>query len=110
MSKGCSAWSNWLCGWKTNTEDMATGSSFVASPTHGFSSSGHHRRIRRRHGAAHHLSQIKQESSSVSLCSMNRTDDCWVIPRPPRQAPSRSEEHTSELQSLMRISYAVFYL
>src|SRR3546814_10169399 len=29
--------------------------------------------------------------------------------RPPRQrSPSRSEEHTSELQSLMRISYAVF--
>src|SRR3546814_5996890 len=26
------------------------------------------------------------------------------------QAPSRSEEHTSELQSLMRISYAVFCL
>src|SRR3546814_3543232 len=26
------------------------------------------------------------------------------------QAPSRSEEHTSELQSLMRISYAVFRL
>src|SRR3546814_1828078 len=29
-------------------------------------------------------------------------------PQPPR--PSRSEEHTSELQSLMRISYAVFCL
>src|SRR3546814_1926913 len=27
-----------------------------------------------------------------------------------RQAPARSEEHTSELQSLMRISYAVFCL
>src|SRR3546814_8924004 len=26
------------------------------------------------------------------------------------QAPTRSEEHTSELQSLMRISYAVFCL
>src|SRR3546814_8256277 len=26
------------------------------------------------------------------------------------QGPSRSEEHTSELQSLMRISYAVFCL
>src|SRR3546814_6061335 len=26
----------------------------------------------------------------------------------PRQVKSRSEEHTSELQSLMRISYAVF--
>src|SRR3546814_5537824 len=29
-------------------------------------------------------------------------------PRPP--PPARSEEHTSELQSLMRISYAVFCL
>src|SRR3546814_3283345 len=29
---------------------------------------------------------------------------------PERLGPSRSEEHTSELQSLMRISYAVFCL
>src|SRR3546814_9886891 len=29
---------------------------------------------------------------------------------PPRRLLERSEEHTSELQSLMRISYAVFYL
>src|SRR3546814_3370555 len=28
----------------------------------------------------------------------------------PRRRPQRSEEHTSELQSLMRISYAVFCL
>src|SRR3546814_8074075 len=34
------------------------------------------------------------------LCSAER----------PRAAPPRSEEHTSELQSLMRISYAVFCL
>src|SRR3546814_2726971 len=34
-----------------------------------------------------------------------------VVPRPPpalRRLALRSEEHTSELQSLMRISYAVF--
>src|SRR3546814_8587818 len=31
-------------------------------------------------------------------------------PIPARAAPERSEEHTSELQSLMRISYAVFCL
>src|SRR3546814_10065328 len=30
--------------------------------------------------------------------------------RPDHQADDRSEEHTSELQSLMRISYAVFCL
>src|SRR3546814_5586849 len=29
---------------------------------------------------------------------------------PPTTPPGRSEEHTSELQSLMRISYAVFRL
>src|SRR3546814_5259359 len=29
---------------------------------------------------------------------------------PPPERPRRSEEHTSELQSLMRISYAVFCL
>src|SRR3546814_7791774 len=29
---------------------------------------------------------------------------------PPRREATRSEEHTSELQSLMRISYAVFCL
>src|SRR3546814_9992907 len=34
-------------------------------------------------------------------------DDCEVIPY---HAWDRSEEHTSELQSLMRISYAVFCL
>src|SRR3546814_2815057 len=37
----------------------------------------------------------------------------WVRPCPARQvsgARLRSEEHTSELQSLMRISYAVFCL
>src|SRR3546814_4870334 len=31
-------------------------------------------------------------------------------PRPPSPQSRRSEEHTSELQSLMRISYAVFCL
>src|SRR3546814_8467693 len=36
---------------------------------------------------------------------------CGLSDRPPPSAaPRRSEEHTSELQSLMRISYAVFCL
>src|SRR3546814_9366094 len=34
---------------------------------------------------------------------------CRISPHR-RTAPTRSEEHTSELQSLMRISYAVFCL
>src|SRR3546814_10506902 len=61
----------------------------------------------------------------VSLKSHPKAICCWPSapdrPRPsspaqahnPRQARQdrwRSEEHTSELQSLMRISYAVFFL
>src|SRR3546814_8371166 len=34
----------------------------------------------------------------------------WPAPWTTTSSPSRSEEHTSELQSLMRISYAVFCL
>src|SRR3546814_1205272 len=34
----------------------------------------------------------------------------YTRPRPPPWPRTRSEEHTSELQSLMRISYAVFCL
>src|SRR3546814_1243282 len=36
------------------------------------------------------------------------SDDVWVVA--PTEEQSRSEEHTSELQSLMRISYAGFCL
>src|SRR3546814_5755498 len=35
---------------------------------------------------------------------------CMAIHQPERRVVGRSEEHTSELQSLMRISYAVFCL
>src|SRR3546814_3967188 len=34
----------------------------------------------------------------------------WLVHRDGRSGVRRSEEHTSELQSLMRISYAVFCL
>src|SRR3546814_4368500 len=49
------------------------------------------------------------------LLSSYRTPNCPVGAQLSRMlkslnAPSRSEEHTSELQSLMRISYAVFRL
>src|SRR3546814_999918 len=39
-----------------------------------------------------------------------RSIDMLLTPALPEPAPLRSEEHTSELQSLMRISYAVFCL
>src|SRR3546814_8960615 len=37
-------------------------------------------------------------------------DIMWADPQPQPGRSPRSEEHTSELQSLMRISYAVFCL
>src|SRR3546814_10173924 len=46
-------------------------------------------------------------SCGASVASPTRT--CSPAARP-RSPPQRSEEHTSELQSLMRISYAVFCL
>src|SRR3546814_5834544 len=42
-------------------------------------------------------------------CSWFRQDRDFLRPLPAPEPP-RSEEHTSELQSLMRISYAVFCL
>src|SRR3546814_9159966 len=39
-----------------------------------------------------------------------RGQPIWVVKRTPKMLEIRSEEHTSELQSLMRISYAVFCL
>src|SRR3546814_3333407 len=45
---------------------------------------------------------------------MIETDAPYLLPRTlspkPKDRRNRSEEHTSELQSLMRISYAVFCL
>src|SRR3546814_8315975 len=42
---------------------------------------------------------------------LQRLQPAWVQPyRVVHDVPPRSEEHTSELQSLMRISYAVFCL
>src|SRR3546814_3491386 len=54
---------------------------------------------------------VGQESSSVSLLGMTflKRFVSYEV-RGDRLILSRSEEHTSELQSLMRISYAVFCL
>src|SRR3546814_2930564 len=46
--------------------------------------------------------------SSCGLCGIENLEQA-IRPLPPVTA-GRSEEHTSELQSLMRISYAVFCL
>src|SRR3546814_2157691 len=69
------------------------------------------------HRNAHQKSLRKRDASgsaSVSGESMVRCAHCQIyLPRSEAymsQGKTRSEEHTSELQSLMRISYAVFCL
>src|SRR3546814_7666898 len=65
---------------------------------------------RRKNGLVHGLSgQLVKDSSNETVMAIS------FISRPPdlfqpTQTTRRSEEHTSELQSLMRISYAVFFL
>src|SRR3546814_5462693 len=54
-------------------------------------------------GHYHHFSGLEGPKDITAF------DACKII-LPLRQSPPRSEEHTSELQSLMRISYAVFCL
>src|SRR3546814_3007193 len=59
---------------------------------------------------------IAQPTASHSLARLRRVLDDPLLVRagggmePTPREPARSEEHTSELQSLMRISYAVFCL
>src|SRR3546814_3736372 len=51
---------------------------------------------------------------SAVIEELDGTKSYWALAHPPGKPdfhhPDRSEEHTSELQSLMRISYAVFCL
>src|SRR3546814_5725626 len=64
-----------------------------------------YRRISRRYGALHRRRHVTDKPSRA--CCWNASK-FWFWAKP--STPSRSEEHTSELQSLMRISYAVFCL
>src|SRR3546814_10782948 len=58
-------------------------------------------------GGASARTQLARPSSSTSSRMSGRTRVTLSTSTSPR---SRSKEHTSELQSLMRISYAVFCL
>src|SRR3546814_2233312 len=58
-------------------------------------------------GGAGHFASCIQESRKLSP---TLTIEVLVPDFRGRMDPARSEEHTSELQSLMRISYAVFCL
>src|SRR3546814_2254410 len=57
------------------------------------------------------ISMAKENPRSTSPPKINRMIRTSMVQRPVTTVRvSRSEEHTSELQSLMRISYAVFCL
>src|SRR3546814_2104524 len=51
-----------------------------------------------------------QEDPNVTEIAIVRAGELYTRTRGAWQLHERSEEHTSELQSLMRISYAVFCL
>src|SRR3546814_10435517 len=53
---------------------------------------------------------FRPRASRYSSWVADSPDACLTPYRVPRTSTTRSEEHTSELQSLMRISYAVFCL
>src|SRR3546814_8770151 len=48
--------------------------------------------------------------STPSIAALPAWKGLDIVPKEPTRPLARSEEHTSELQSLMRISYAVFCL
>src|SRR3546814_1125499 len=72
-----------------------------------------HRRVRRAGPLA--VDDLVEGVGVADIGRLHRDPHCWLtgragLARPPESRPNRSEEHTSELQSLMRISYAVFCL
>src|SRR3546814_6049815 len=67
---------------------------------------------RGRSGRRGHLGQHRAAANPEAqrFAGRRRGDQDHGLAEVARQATRRSEEHTSELQSLMRISYAVFCL
>src|SRR3546814_3547048 len=64
------------------------------------------------HFGADEIAALDAESIGPSLASYRYEGKHWALPldAATQVMARRSEEHTSELQSLMRISYAVFCL
>src|SRR3546814_3773033 len=58
----------------------------------------------------HHVRHVDAQSAAGKYGECRCVSAYPAKPRPSKAASHRSEEHTSELQSLMRISYAVFCL
>src|SRR3546814_8612294 len=65
---------------------------------------------RGRYAPARFIANRAAEDTLRARPRRNRARAASRIPSVPAAAGSRSEEHTSELQSLMHISYAVFCL
>src|SRR3546814_9879174 len=62
--------------------------------------------IERHSEQVHSLALRNQYGTGLKPCS--RDNDCLACVLIPRLGYKRSEEHTSELKSLMRISYALY--
>src|SRR3546814_1877869 len=58
----------------------------------------------------HRAGRVDAEEHQVGLAALADGDPQVVLAQQQPARGARSEEHTSELQSLMRISYAVFCL
>src|SRR3546814_1385305 len=108
-----SDWSSDVC-----SSDLQDGSGQSCSPGDGRGGNptpeSRRRRTRNRCGSSDAGSRIRQdEREPRSIRPRSRRDSAQALSGLPRRSPQsrrRSEEHTSELQSLMRISYAVFCL
>src|SRR3546814_8116469 len=61
-------------------------------------------------GAEMSLAKLGMPRDGVAKAAKLAVSNPYPNPRPITEEGIRSEEHTSELQSLMRISYAVFCL
>src|SRR3546814_1914646 len=98
-----SDWSSDVCSSDLAVGELARGVIDVEQPE---LRAGHRRRQRDRRGDGPRLAGEIDELEDRILRRRQRPGDD-ILPRR-RLAAIRSEEHTSELQSLMRISYAVF--
>src|SRR3546814_3729972 len=70
----------------------------------------HNRRVGGLHYCGHNIHYVAEGMAHGTLSLETGIGDESRHPRSTFRHPARSEEHTSELQSLMRISYAVFCL
>src|SRR3546814_4476511 len=102
-----SDWSSDVCSSDLETGRRERGSALPEQHQHGAAAALRGRRgMERQHVGAlaqHAVDQVLQRRDAAVRMQSLAVDD-------PDAAGARSEEHTSELQSLMRISYAVFCL